>query len=224
MRSEELIQLPESDRAELFRYCDGRFAAELLGAAFAGLGSFTWLAKTPADLKRTGKPALWSSRKDQKPWAEAMTDSAFAEQFTEAMDARGMILGPALARWLELKDHCHLLDIAGSSGIYACSIVATHARLKATMLERPPVDRVARECIARRGYSSRVDVAAGDMFADPFLGECDVHLFSNVLHDWDSPEIQKLLSKSFRVMLLKGNIPRMHRAVGKFITANALGL
>ena len=42
-----------------------------------------------------------------------------------------------------------------------------------------------------------VGVAVGDMFADPFPRECDLHLFSNVLHDWDEPLVRKLLAKSF---------------------------
>jgi hypothetical protein len=45
-----------------------------------------------------------------------------------------------------------------------------------------------------------VTVIAGDMLADPFPGVADVHLFSNVLHDWDEPTVRELLRKSFAAL------------------------
>lgn len=149
---------------------------------------------------RTGKPANWESQKDLKAWAEAMEDEKFAAQFTAAMDCRGVLLGQAVAKQLDLSRHTHLLDIAGGSGIYACAIVAAHPHLRATVLEKPPVDRVARDAIAKRGFTERVAVVAGDMFADALPGGCDVHLISNVLHDWDEPVVRALLEKSFQAL------------------------
>ena len=35
------------------------------------------------------------------------------------------------------------------------------------------------------------------MLADPLLADADVHLYSNVLHDWDEPVVRQLLGKSF---------------------------
>jgi hypothetical protein len=48
--------------------------------------------------------------------------------------------------------------------------------------------------------SDRVDVHAGDMFAEEFPQGSDLHLFSNVLHDWDEPAVRSLLEKSFRAL------------------------
>jgi len=155
---------------------------------------------------RTGRPANWGSYKDEKEWAKAMETEPFANQFTAAMDCRGVYLGQAAARRLDLKDHRHLLDIAGGSGIYSCAFVAHHPRLRATVLEKPPVDGVAARCIAQRGFADRVSVVARDMFAEPFPADCDVHLFSNVLHDWDEPLVRKLLNKSFAALPSNGLI------------------
>ncbi len=277
MSMDDLVRLPKSDPAELFRYRDGIYAAELLAAAVTGLDFFSWLAKSPADAKtictalglaerpvdvmltlfsamrlveksgdtfrltknareflvrdspwflgpyyssfaehpmcrdllevlRSGKPAGWASRKDQKPWAQAMEGDAFARQFTKIMDSRGVYLGRMLSQQLDLKNHRRSLDVAGGSGIYACSIAAAHTHMKATVLEKPPVDRIARECIAERGCAERVDVATGDMFADAFPDNCDVHLWSNVLHDWEAPAVDMLLEKSFAALPPDGMI------------------
>jgi 3-hydroxy-5-methyl-1-naphthoate 3-O-methyltransferase len=149
---------------------------------------------------RTDKPGGWAGSKTRKPWVEAMEDDKFAEEFTGTMDSRGTYVGPALAAGLDLKARHHLLDVAGGSGIYACCIAAAHRHLNATVFERPPVDRVTRKCISRRGFSERVDVARGDMFRDAFPDDCDVHLWSNTLHDWDGATIKWLLDKSFAAL------------------------
>lgn len=149
---------------------------------------------------RTDKPGGWAGVKARKPWAEAMQDDAFAEQFTGTMDCRGLYVGPVLAERLDLTGRRHLLDIAGGSGIYACCVAAAHPQVKATVFERPPVDRVAAKCVAKRGFSDKVGVAVGDMFRDPLPAGCDVHLWSNAFHDWNAPTIRRLLDKSFAAL------------------------
>ncbi|MEO8428575.1 MAG: methyltransferase, partial [Verrucomicrobiota bacterium] len=65
---------------------------------------------------------------------------------------------------------------------------------------KPPVNKVAARMIAQRGYADRISVVAGDMFADALPAGYDVHLFSNVLHDWDVPDVRRLLASSFRAL------------------------
>jgi SAM-dependent methyltransferase len=155
---------------------------------------------------RTGKPANWASLKNEKEWAKAMETDAFAKQFTAAMDCRGGYLGPAMAKKLDCSSLRHLLDIAGGSGIYACAIIARHPHLRATVLEKSPVDRIASRSIAERGFGDRITVHVGDMFVDPFPEGCDIHLFSNVLHDWDTDRVEQLLQKSFAALRPGGMI------------------
>ena len=149
---------------------------------------------------RTGKPANWSSQQDGRDWHKAMETEPFASQFTAAMDCRGIYLAPAVAKALDLQGRTRLLDIAGGSGVYACSLVMHHPQLAATVFEKPPVDRIAARAIAARGCAAAIDVAAGDMRADPLPSGADVHLYSNVLHDWDEPVVRRLLGKSFAAL------------------------
>ncbi|HEX8296716.1 MAG TPA: methyltransferase [Chthoniobacteraceae bacterium] len=154
---------------------------------------------------RTGKPANWGSY-DAQAWAQAMEREDFAQQFTAAMDCRGLLLGPALAKKLDLAQSTALLDVAGGSGIYACSLVARHPHLRAAVFEKPPVDRIARESIARHGAAEKVEVVAGDMFHDSWPAGFDLHLISNVLHDWDETLVRQLLGKSFAALPAGGSI------------------
>ena len=167
---------------------------------------------------RTGKPANWGSY-DASAWAQAMERDDFATQFTAAMDCRGVYLGRAVAAGLDLSGHRSLLDIAGGSGIYACAIAAKHPEIRATVFEKPPVDRIARNAVEKQGMSDRVDVIAGDMFAEPLPGGFDAHLISNVLHDWEEPTVRTILEKS-HAALPSGGLLIIHDA---FINADKTG-
>lgn len=149
---------------------------------------------------RSGRPANWGSEKDKKDWHKSMETEQFATQFTAGMDCRGVYLAQAAAKQLDLGERRALLDIAGGSGIYACSWCAHFPQLRATVLEKPPVDRITNVAIARRGFSERVSVLAGDMLKDALPAGFDTHLFSNVLHDWDVPVVKELLRKSFMAL------------------------
>lgn len=153
---------------------------------------------------RTGRPAGWGGAKAAVDWHVAMEDEAFARRFTAAMDCRGAYLGPALARRLSLTHYQRLLDIGGGSGIYACAIAARHPHLCATVLDQAPVDRIAHTLIGERGFSQRVDVMASNFLETPLPLGYDVHLFSNVLHDWDVAEVKRLLVASYASLPLGG--------------------
>jgi SAM-dependent methyltransferase len=160
---------------------------------------------------RTDKPANWGSYKNEKPWSDAMLTDEFATSFTAAMDCRGRYLGAALADKLDLRGFTRLLDIAGGSGIYACTMTARHPHLAATVFERPPVDGIARAMIRKRESATKVDVVPGDMFSDPLPQGYDLHLYSNVFHDWDVAKVRPLLAASFTA-LAPGGMLLVHDA------------
>ncbi|WP_035616052.1 methyltransferase [Haloferula sp. BvORR071] len=150
----------------------------------------------------TGKPANWGGYEedDAADWHRSMEDEGFARQFTAAMDCRGVLLGPAMAKVLDLSRCSRLLDIGGGSGIYACSLVANHPHLKATVFDQASVEKIARVRVAELGFAEQVDVRVGDMLKGELPGGYDLHLYSNVLHDWDLPEVRQLLATSFRAL------------------------
>lgn len=172
-----------------------------------------------AQVLRTGKPAGWGGAKSGQDWHVAMEDEAFARRFTAAMDCRGLYLGHALAPALDLSGHQRLLDIGGGSGIYACAIAARHPHMRATVLDQAPVRTIAARLVAERGFAERVDVMAGNFLTDPLPGDHDVHLYSNVLHDWDEPEVRQLLAAS-SASLPSGGLLVIHDA---FINADKTG-
>ena len=170
-----------------------------LGPYYASLSERP-VCKDLLNVLRTGKPANWGSEKDKKDWHKSMETEEFATQFTAAMDCRGVYLAQAFAKKIELGERTALLDIAGGSGIYACSLCAHFPQLRASVLEKPPVDKITARAVAKRGFANRVSVIASDMLAAPLPSGFDLHLFSNVLHDWDVPVVKQLLQKSFAAL------------------------
>jgi predicted O-methyltransferase YrrM len=155
---------------------------------------------------RTGKPAHWGGNTAGHDWHASMEEDAFARHFTAAMDCRGAYLGAAVAAAVDLSDHARLLDIGGGSGVYACVMAARFPHLRATVFDQAPVDRIASTLIAERGFGDRVAVAAGSFFDDEWPEDHDVHLFSNVLHDWDEPEVDSLIRRSFAALPAGGRL------------------
>lgn len=154
------------------------------------------IARDYLEILKSGHPARFASRDHEVDWHNAMKTEAFAQEFTAMMDSRGVLLGQAVAKAVDLAGRQRLLDIAGGSGIYACALCAQWPDLTATVFEKAPVDGIAARAIARRESSSKVDTVVGDMLTDPLPAGYDVHLFSNVLHDWDIPVVKQLLAAS----------------------------
>lgn len=161
------------------------------------------IARDFLEVLKSDKPAGWSGDKASFDWHKAMEDEAFARNFTAAMDCRGIYLARALASKLDLLGRTRVLDIGAGSGIYASAIVAAHAGVKAMVLDQAPVDRIAQRLVEERGVSDRVEVVVGNMF-DGLPEGCDVHLYSNVLHDWGVKEVRELLQVSYEALPVGG--------------------
>ncbi len=195
---------------DLIQEKDGRFHLTALAHEHLTDSSQWYLGPYVASLKerpichdmlnvlRTGKPASWGAKKDEKEWVHAMARGDFAESFTAGMDSRGAYLAPALARAIDLSKHQRLLDVAGGSGVYASAFALQHPHLSAAVFEKSPVDGIAKSLMEKRNLSTRISVIPGDMFDDELPAGFDVHLFSHVLHDWDCDNVRRLLENSYR--------------------------
>ncbi len=167
------------------------------------------IARDLLECLRTDKPANFASRKNHDDWHKAMETESFAREFTEMMDCRGVFLAQGLAKQLNLSGHTRLLDVAGGSGVYACSICAHHHGIEATVLEKSPVDQIARNAITERGFNDRVSVVAGDLFDENWPEGYDIHLLSNVLHDWNEGTVKQILRNSWE-SLTQGGVMLVH--------------
>ena len=124
-----------------------------------------------------------------------MDRDASARHLTLALAARARNVAPALALALPLWGAKRLLDVGGGSGLYAMAYLQAQPGLEAVIWDRPEVLKVADQLAREQGVSDRLTLVPGDMFADPVPSGCDVHLLSNILHDWDEADCQRLVAR-----------------------------
>ncbi len=127
--------------------------------------------------------------------ASAMEAEESARHFTMALAGRAKNVAPILAEKVPMGDARVLLDVGGGTGIYSFSLLQKNPNLRAVIVDRPEVLRIAEELAIEYGVADRAEFLPGDMFADPLPADADVVLLSNILHDWDVPECRQLVQR-----------------------------
>jgi predicted O-methyltransferase YrrM len=146
----------------------------------------------PATAEKTDPGAAFIYRDGLE---SAMDSQASARRLTLALAGRARNVAPALAKNFDLAGAKLLLDVGGGTGIYSIALLQRHPTLRATVFDRPEVLKVAAEFATEYGVADRLDLVPGDMFKDPLPKNADVTLLSNILHDWDIPECERLLHR-----------------------------
>lgn len=127
--------------------------------------------------------------------ASAMEAEESARHFTMALAGRAKNVAPVLAENVRMDEARTLLDVGCGTGIYSFALLQKNPKLRAVIVDRPEVLRIAKELSVEYGVADRTELIAGDMFADPLPSDADVVLLSNILHDWDVPECRQLVQR-----------------------------
>ena len=125
----------------------------------------------------------------------AMDAEDTARHFTMALAGRARNVAPSLAHAVDLSESQCLLDVGGGTGIYSYAILERFPHLRAIVVDRREVLRIADEEAQKYGATDRVELLAGDMFECEIPNATDVVLLSNILHDWDEPECRRLVQR-----------------------------
>ncbi len=126
----------------------------------------------------------------------AMEREASARHLTLALAGRAKNVAPHLAKEARLAGCRKLLDVGGGTGIYSIACLQRYPGLRAVVWDRPEVLKVAHEFAVSYDVVDRLECLPGDMFVDPVPADVDCILLSNILHDWDVPECQQLISRA----------------------------
>ncbi len=137
--------------------------------------------------------------------ASAMERAELARHFTLALCGRAKNVAPLLAQKVPIESAGTLLDVGGGTGIYSIAYLRQHPDLRAVVLDRPEVLKIAAEFATEYEVADRIEFLAADMFTDP-LPKADVILLSNILHDWDIPECQSLVSHCAAALTPSGRL------------------
>lgn len=108
-----------------------------------------------------------------------------------------MMMAGGLAKRAPLAGNRHLVDLGCGSGVYSIALATEHPDLRITAVDRPSVSELAREEVAKAGFSDRIDVVAGDIFEDTFA-EGDVAMLSNVAEGFEASRARALIEHVYR--------------------------
>ena len=115
--------------------------------------------------------------------ASAMEAEESARHFTMALAGRARNVAPVLAENVPMGEAKLLVDVGGGTGIYSFALLHRNPHLRAVIVDRPEVLRIAEELAVEYDVADRVEFSPGDMFSDPLPADADVVLLSNILHD-----------------------------------------
>lgn len=116
----------------------------------------------------------------------------WARRWAEVMRASSQLMAEDLAGAAPMQDRQHLVDLGCASGAYAIALARANPDLRITAVDQPAIAEVAREFVAEAGLAARIDVRAGNIFADSFSG-CDVALLSHVVQGFAANRAYALL-------------------------------
>jgi predicted O-methyltransferase YrrM len=135
----------------------------------------------------------------------ALDAEASARESTLCLAGRARNVAPYLGTRLRIPEARVLLDVGGGTGIHAYAVLKTHPELRAIILDRPEVLKVAEECAVEWEVRERVEFCGADLLEDAFP-RADAVLFSNVLHDWDIPDCRRLIERAAGAVGVGGQV------------------
>lgn len=121
-------------------------------------------------------------------------DESAKREFLFGMHGFGLISSPQVVNAVDLSRYKTLVDLGGATGHLAVAACRRWPNLRAVVFDLPEAVPLAKEVVGATDVADRVQVAAGDFFADP-LPPGDVYALGRILHDWSEDKIVKLLAK-----------------------------
>jgi acetylserotonin O-methyltransferase len=125
--------------------------------------------------------------------------------FLLGMHGFGVISSPRVAEAFDLSPFRRLVDLGGATGHLAMAACERYPDLRGAVFDLAPVVAFAREQIGQSPVADRIELIAGDFFADP-LPPADLYAVGRILHDWSEEKIRCLLSTVFDALPAGGGL------------------
>ncbi len=132
------------------------------------------------------------------------TDAAKRE-FLMGMHGFGVISSPQVAAAFDLTPFRRLADLGGATGHLAIAACQRYPHLRGVVFDLPDAVPLAREVVGQSSVADRIEVVAGDFFADP-LPDADLYAFGRILHDWTEDKILQLLKRAYAHLPAGGGV------------------
>ena len=132
-------------------------------------------------------------------------DEHAKSEFLMGMHGMGMISSPHVVSTFDLSKYHSLVDLGGATGHLAIAACQRNSNLRAVVFDLAEALPLAREIVSASGVGDRIELEAGDFFADP-LPEGDLYTLGRILHDWTEEKILKLLGRIHAALPVGGAV------------------
>ncbi len=116
--------------------------------------------------------------------------------FLMGMHGYGLISSPQVVAAFDLGRFRRLVDLGGATGHLAIAACRRYPNLRAVVFDLAGALPLAREIVGASTVADRIELVAGDFFADS-LPEADLYALGRILHDWTEAKILDLLRRIF---------------------------
>ncbi|MBS1262376.1 MAG: 3-hydroxy-5-methyl-1-naphthoate 3-O-methyltransferase [Calditrichaeota bacterium] len=146
---------------------------------------------------RDGKPVVGRTRERSREELRA---------YILGMHNTAVMSADTVADFLDLTRVRRILDLAGGPGTYLYTLLNRAPHARGAVFDRPEVVEIARERAAEENLLARVELLAGDMFADEIGGPWDLIILSNIVHSHGEDANRSLIGKAARALAGGGSL------------------
>jgi hypothetical protein len=208
------------DTAKFLTRQSPAFVGGLLQMAGARLYGF-WGNLTEA--LRTGQPQNELKHSGASPFDAIYADPARLEAFMAAMTGISGGACMALAEKFDFSRYHTLTDAGGATAQLAITVARRHPHLRATSIDLPQVEPIAKRTIAASGLAERVTALSLDFFAQP-LPKSDVITMGKILHDWELDKKLQLIRAAYEALPSDGAFIAIETIIDDARRENSFGL
>ncbi|GAA2857229.1 methyltransferase [Streptosporangium fragile] len=116
-----------------------------------------------------------------------------AELFRQTAAGFHAMSTPPIVAAYDFSPYRTVVDVGGGIGVLLAAILHGNPQARGVLLEDAGVIPLARDRLAAEGVADRVDLVAGDFFAEvPSTG--DLYLIKSCLHNWDDHDAGRILA------------------------------
>jgi hypothetical protein len=172
---------------------------------------------------KTGKPQNEVKSTGKAMFEELYSDPQRLEEFLRAMSGIQAENFRALAEKFGFGRYKTVTDVGGALALLSRTIAARHPHLTFRSFDLPVVRPHAEKAVAEAGLASRIQIVAGDFFADA-LPKADVVTMGNILHDWNLEKKMALIRKAYDALPPGGAFVAVENVIDDARRENAFGL
>ncbi|MFZ4543546.1 MAG: methyltransferase [Saprospiraceae bacterium] len=137
-------------------------------------------------------------KRPQSNMLDEMTDYEW-ELFSRAMiDISRTNYKEVVGKIPTAKNALNMLDLGGSHGLYSIELCKRNPNLKATIVDLPPVQKYADECISKYNAEKSVSFLPSDFMKDELPKNNDIILAFNIIHGLNTLENEVLAEKVYQ--------------------------